>query len=336
MAELQSLKSQMEEEQSTLMQRCNVLEEDLEAARLLSEEKKCEVTRLSAEAEDFRKRLQDVIEERQELESRLETVEAEAACAKQELQQTQAFQRNHLEEQHSSVVAELKEQLAALQLEKEHLSEAEHKLQGRVVELQESLREVRESLGAQPAEAEARSNKEQLDNIPEQLDSEIKRETAHQLGDGKHHQAADSNASGLPVDGAGEDAGGPPAAAHSSGWDDAWPDEEEWSPPECPADERIEALQLTLGRYRDEINDLRCILRAQQNNNATNHAGKNPVQLPEPMEYEYLRNILFEYMMGKETVTLSKVIAAVLKFSDEQKDQILQRQEAKQHTQVKS
>ncbi|KAH7963373.1 hypothetical protein HPB52_020817 [Rhipicephalus sanguineus] len=42
----------------------------------------------------------------------------------------------------------------------------------------------------------------------------------------------------------------------------------------------------THGQMRDEINDLRCILRAQQNNNATNHTGKNPVQLPEPTEYE--------------------------------------------------
>ncbi|XP_029850722.2 golgin subfamily A member 4 isoform X3 [Ixodes scapularis] len=134
-----------------------------------------------------------------------------------------------------------------------------------------------------------------------------------------------------------------------SGWDEEWAkvDEEEWnlssadhSPthktaPRNVADkclqhtQQIEALKSAVGKYQDEINDLRCILGSRQNNNA-NLTEKNSVKLPEPTEYEYLRNILFEYMMGKETVTLSKVIAAVLKFSDEQKTLISQREEAKQ------
>ncbi|EEC04564.1 Kakapo, putative [Ixodes scapularis] len=134
-----------------------------------------------------------------------------------------------------------------------------------------------------------------------------------------------------------------------SGWDEEWAkvDEEEWnlssadhSPthktaPRNAADkcllhtQQIEALKSAVGKYQDEINDLRCILGSRQNNNA-NLTEKNSVKLPEPTEYEYLRNILFEYMMGKETVTLSKVIAAVLKFSDEQKTLISQREEAKQ------
>lgn len=139
-----------------------------------------------------------------------------------------------------------------------------------------------------------------------------------------------------------------------SGWDEEWAkvDEEEWnsssadhSPTHRAAPrnamdkcsqhtQQIEALKLAVGKYQDEINDLRCILGSRQNNNA-NLAEKNSVKLPEPTEYEYLRNILFEYMMGKETVTLSKVIAAVLKFSDEQKNLISQREEAKQ-VQMKS
>ncbi|KAK7500793.1 hypothetical protein BaRGS_00008037 [Batillaria attramentaria] len=40
--------------------------------------------------------------------------------------------------------------------------------------------------------------------------------------------------------------------------------------------------------------------------------------LREPTELEYLKNILYEYMMGKETQTLAKVIATVVRFSDEQ------------------
>ncbi|KAI0221239.1 Golgin subfamily A member 4 [Lamellibrachia satsuma] len=46
-------------------------------------------------------------------------------------------------------------------------------------------------------------------------------------------------------------------------------------------------------------------------------------------EMEYLRNIIFEYMMGKETKTLCKVITTVLKFSDEQSRKILEKEEMK-------
>ncbi|XP_041365531.1 golgin subfamily A member 4-like isoform X2 [Gigantopelta aegis] len=50
--------------------------------------------------------------------------------------------------------------------------------------------------------------------------------------------------------------------------------------------------------------------------------GDGPL-LREPTEFEYLRNILYEYMMGKETKTLAKVIATVVRFSDEQTRNIL-------------
>ncbi|XP_064455717.1 golgin subfamily A member 4-like isoform X2 [Ornithodoros turicata] len=151
--------------------------------------------------------------------------------------------------------------------------------------------------------------------------------------------------------------GRPSEPAEDGGWDDEWPkiDEEEWSGPSSdhsPAHQnqakgnknydkstvylqQIETLKLAIGKYQDEIGDLRCILGSRQNNNGS-PASKNCVRLPEPTEYEYLRNILFEYMMGKETVTLCKVIAAVLKFTDEQTNQILQREAAKQQVQMKS
>ncbi|BFZ01352.1 hypothetical protein BsWGS_04391 [Bradybaena similaris] len=43
----------------------------------------------------------------------------------------------------------------------------------------------------------------------------------------------------------------------------------------------------------------------------------------EPTEFEYLKNILYEYMMGRETKTLAKVIATVVRFSDEQMRNVL-------------
>ncbi|KAL3231906.1 hypothetical protein MRX96_023172 [Rhipicephalus microplus] len=279
------------------------------------------------ESEGADERLQPVSVGEQLVEGSLVEGESEVVCTRQELLQTQAFRNSNNEEQHSSIV-QLKEKLTALLQERQRLSAAENNQQKRVRELEESLQEVRESLGKQLLEAEtlAKSYEEQLQALQDRLTSSTKTVATHQPSDGQPQQPHKSEMSGH-TDKVDEEAD-TPAATHGSGWDDAWPDEEEWGPRECPADERIEALQMTLGRYRDEINDLRGILRAQQNNNATNHTGKNPVQLPEPTEYEYLRNILFEYMMGKETMTLSKVIAAVLKFSDEQKNQILQRQEA--------
>jgi len=51
-------------------------------------------------------------------------------------------------------------------------------------------------------------------------------------------------------------------------------------------------------------------------------------------ELEYLRNILFEYMMGKEPLTLAKVIAAVLKFSQDQTQKVLEREEHRQSAQL--
>ncbi|XP_019635088.1 PREDICTED: golgin subfamily A member 4-like [Branchiostoma belcheri] len=51
--------------------------------------------------------------------------------------------------------------------------------------------------------------------------------------------------------------------------------------------------------------------------------------LTEPTETEYLKKVLFEYMMGRETKTMAKVIAAILKFPAEQTRQILEQEETK-------
>ena len=52
--------------------------------------------------------------------------------------------------------------------------------------------------------------------------------------------------------------------------------------------------------------------------------------LEEATEYEYLKNILFQYMIGREPMTLSKVLAAVVKFTPEQQKEITVREEHKQ------
>nr|XP_048279736.1 golgin subfamily A member 4 isoform X4 [Myodes glareolus] len=49
----------------------------------------------------------------------------------------------------------------------------------------------------------------------------------------------------------------------------------------------------------------------------------------EPTEFEYLRKVLFEYMMGRETKTMAKVITTVLKFPDDQAQKILEREDTR-------
>ncbi|XP_069776417.1 golgin subfamily A member 4 isoform X3 [Narcine bancroftii] len=51
--------------------------------------------------------------------------------------------------------------------------------------------------------------------------------------------------------------------------------------------------------------------------------------ISEPTEIEYLKKVLYEYMMGKETKTLAKVITTVLKFPTDQTQKILEREESR-------
>lgn len=53
-------------------------------------------------------------------------------------------------------------------------------------------------------------------------------------------------------------------------------------------------------------------------------------ELSTSTEVEYLRNVLYNYMIGKESLVLARVIAAVCKFDPHQTDVILQREQQKQ------
>ncbi|XP_031727562.1 golgin subfamily A member 4 isoform X2 [Anarrhichthys ocellatus] len=48
-----------------------------------------------------------------------------------------------------------------------------------------------------------------------------------------------------------------------------------------------------------------------------------------PTETEYLRKVLFEYMMGRETKTMAKVITSMLKFSPDQAQKVLDKEDSK-------
>ena len=69
------------------------------------------------------------------------------------------------------------------------------------------------------------------------------------------------------------------------------------------------------------------------NSNHHNHVANSchhSHSIEEATEYEYLKNILYQYMMGKEPTTLSKVLSAVIKFSPDQTREINIREEHKQ------
>lgn len=79
----------------------------------------------------------------------------------------------------------------------------------------------------------------------------------------------------------------------------------------------IHTLQQTLTSQRREIAELRKLVKLRHDT------------LEDSTEIEYLRNILFEYMMGRETMVLARVIAAVVKFDQEQTNKILKKEEDK-------
>ncbi|XP_019874355.2 uncharacterized protein LOC109602437 [Aethina tumida] len=53
-------------------------------------------------------------------------------------------------------------------------------------------------------------------------------------------------------------------------------------------------------------------------------------ELSQSTEIEYLKNVLYNYMLGKESMVLARVIAAVCKFDPQQTENILQKEQQKQ------
>lgn len=79
----------------------------------------------------------------------------------------------------------------------------------------------------------------------------------------------------------------------------------------------LHSLQQTLISQKRELSELRKLLRIRNES------------LEGSTEIEYLRNILFEYMMGRETLVLTRVISAVVKFDQEQTTKVLKKEEDK-------
>ncbi|XP_035461038.2 golgin subfamily A member 4 isoform X2 [Scophthalmus maximus] len=88
----------------------------------------------------------------------------------------------------------------------------------------------------------------------------------------------------------------------------------------------LSGTRLKEQEFVEKIHSLEDKIRCLNRKTVVTHLGssfKDPVfsssdALSEPAEMEYLRKVLFEYMMGRETKTMAKVITSMLKFSPDQ------------------
>ncbi|KAK0417283.1 hypothetical protein QR680_012920 [Steinernema hermaphroditum] len=129
--------------------------------------------------------------------------------------------------------------------------------------------------------------------------------------------------------------------------------------------EELQSMRDRLCQYQKEMAELREKLSREANKGVTNDGRKSPyngatttavmdmhnmnrhastvsvnnysdpnLSFAEPTEAEYLRNVLYRYMneretLGKEIVTLTKVIGTVAKFSKDQLDSVVRKEEAR-------
>lgn len=95
-------------------------------------------------------------------------------------------------------------------------------------------------------------------------------------------------------------------------------------------------LDIVRHQHQVEATELRRIIELGKASNAESSSSSNGVgsgfhgSLEEATELEYLRNIMFEYMMGRQPATLSKVVAAIVKFTPEQTRKIAEKEEQRQ------
>ncbi|KAM6956121.1 golgin subfamily A member 4 isoform 2-T2 [Aplochiton taeniatus] len=114
------------------------------------------------------------------------------------------------------------------------------------------------------------------------------------------------------------------------------------SPEELQAQLAEKTTLLSEARLReqefiDRIHSLEDKIKCVRKNPVVTHLG-SPIKdlayhsadaLSEPTEFEYLRKVLFEYMMGRETKTMAKVITSILKFPPDQAQTVLDKEDSK-------
>ncbi|XP_052326745.1 golgin subfamily A member 4-like isoform X1 [Oncorhynchus keta] len=89
--------------------------------------------------------------------------------------------------------------------------------------------------------------------------------------------------------------------------------------------------------FVDRIHSLEDKMKLFHKNSVVTHLGttfKDPghysaESFSQLTEFEYLRKVLFEYMMGRETKTMAKVLTSMLKFPPDQAQQVLEKEDTK-------
>lgn len=118
--------------------------------------------------------------------------------------------------------------------------------------------------------------------------------------------------------------------------------EEEMTPEELQAQLAEKTTLLSEARLKEQgfiekIHSLEDKIKCFHRSTVVTHLGstfKDPGfnssdSLSEATEMEYLRKVLFEYMMGRETKTMAKVITSMLKFPPDQAQKVLDKEDAK-------
>jgi len=91
--------------------------------------------------------------------------------------------------------------------------------------------------------------------------------------------------------------------------------------------QREESLQRQITKLNKELSELKKMYRNEVHSKHRNIDEDDDDK--SACEMEYLRNILYEYMMGKQPMVLAKVLAAIVKFDSNQLNTILQKEEQK-------
>ncbi|XP_071552808.1 uncharacterized protein [Panulirus ornatus] len=89
-------------------------------------------------------------------------------------------------------------------------------------------------------------------------------------------------------------------------------------------------LEEVKSNHGKEVGELKALLELKRRTRGSGGGGSGVrlgMPLEEAAEFEYLKNVLYQYMLGKETQTLSKVLCAVVKFDSNQQQEILEHEE---------
>ncbi|XP_019725898.1 golgin subfamily A member 4 isoform X3 [Hippocampus comes] len=119
-------------------------------------------------------------------------------------------------------------------------------------------------------------------------------------------------------------------------------DTSEMSPEKLQAQLAEKTTLLSEARLKEQgfverIHSLEDKIKCFHRNTVVTHLGSmykdaalnKPEPLSEATEMEYLKKVLFEYMMGRETKTMAKVITSMLKFPPDQAQKVLDKEESK-------